>query len=103
MPENPVGCRNRKIIGGETNALKHFEIRLRAEETAFRSGFYQPNQARPDLLGPPLSLSAAISVGAMSVRLSVLFLYALIHIPNSANFLLCSADSTGKFTSFLTK
>ncbi|XP_046642554.1 cryptochrome-1-like isoform X1 [Daphnia pulicaria] len=69
VPENPVGCRGRRIFGGETNALKHFAIRLQAEETAFRSGFYQPNQARPDLLGPPLSLSAAISVGAISVRL----------------------------------
>ncbi|XP_046452816.1 cryptochrome-1-like [Daphnia pulex] len=69
VPENPVGCRGRRIFGGETNALKHFAIRLQAEETAFRSGFYQPNQARPDLLGPPLSLSAAISVRAISVRL----------------------------------
>jgi cryptochrome len=69
IPENPVDLRGRRIIGGETNALKHFAIRLQAEETAFRGGFYQPNQARPDLLGPPLSLSAAISVGAISVRL----------------------------------
>ena len=69
IPENPVDRRGRRIFGGETNALKDFAIRLQAEETAFRSGFYQPNQARPNLLGPPLTLSAAISFGAISVRL----------------------------------
>lgn len=71
VPENPVGHQKRKIIGGETNALRALESRLRVEETAFRNGFYQPNQARPNLLGPPMSMSAAISVGALSVRLLV--------------------------------
>ncbi|KAI9563084.1 CRY-D [Daphnia sinensis] len=85
VPENPVGCRNRKIVGGETNALKHFAIRLRAEESAFRSGFYQPNQARPDLLGPPLSLSAAISLGAMSVRLFYWKIHELFDKVNKGN------------------
>lgn len=72
VPENLEAHQKRRIVGGESNALKHLAIRLRAEETAFRNGFYQPNQARPDLLGPPLSLSAAISIGAISVRLLAL-------------------------------
>lgn len=69
IPENPPEWRKRRVAGGEKNALKHMEIRLRAEEKAFKAGFYQPNQARPDLLGPPLSLSAGFALGAVSVRL----------------------------------
>lgn len=69
VPEEPEAHRHRKLFGGETNALKLLDIRLKAEEKAFRSGLYKPTQARPDLLGPPLSLSAALSIGSISVRL----------------------------------
>ena len=58
----------RRLIGGEKRALEHMNLRLQAEANAFRCGRYQPNQARPDLLGPPLSLSAALSFGCLSVR-----------------------------------
>ena len=65
----PLAHQKRRIIGGETIALKHLASRFQAEKSAFIAGFYQPNQARPDLIGPPLSISAAISLGAISVRL----------------------------------
>ena len=65
-------------MGGESNALKHLEIRLKAEENAFKRGFYQPNQARPDILGPPLSLSAAMSNGAISVRLYEINIFPIL-------------------------
>jgi len=71
----PLAQRKRRIIGGEVTALKTLETRLRAEKSAFLAGFYQPNQARPDLLGPPLSISSAISMGAISVR----FFYHKVH------------------------
>lgn len=69
VKEIPVAHQKRKIIGGETNALKQMILRLKAEEKAFLAGLYQPNQARPDILGPSLSLSSAIALGAISVRL----------------------------------
>lgn len=78
VPEEPESHRKRRLIGGERNALKHLALRLRAEESAFRAGFYKPTQARPDLLGPPLSLSAALALGTVSVRLytdSISFTY----------------------------
>ena len=34
-----------------------------------RQVLYQPNQARPDIMGAPSSLSAAITFGAISIRL----------------------------------
>lgn len=69
VKENPLAHQKRKLIGGETNALAEMIPRLEVERDAFLKGFYRPNQARPDLLGPPLTLSAAITLGAISVRL----------------------------------
>ena len=60
-----------KVVGGETVALEQMVPRLQMEEKAFLRGLYRPLQARPDLLGPPLSLSAAIAQGAISVRLYI--------------------------------
>jgi len=65
----PVAHQKRKIIGGETIALKQLADRLKVEKTAFLSGSYRPLQADPNLLGPQLSMSAAIALGAISVRL----------------------------------
>ena len=45
------------------------------------------SQAQPDLLGPPLSLSAAISVGAISVRLSVKFFSNIFSFSNTFKIL----------------
>ena len=59
----------RKLIGGETIALKQLDLRLKAEEEAFISGHCRPLQSKPDLISPPLSMSAAIAIGAISVRL----------------------------------
>ena len=42
--------------------------RLDIEEIAYRQGFYLPNQAQPDLLGPPYSQSPALRFGCLSVR-----------------------------------
>jgi len=75
VPDLPVALQKRRIFGGETIALKHFEVRLEAEKSAFIASLYQPNQARPDLLGPPLSLSAALAMGVISVR----YFYHKIH------------------------
>ena len=54
----PVAHQKRKILSGETIALKQMTLRLKAEENAFLAGLYRPSQARPDILGPSLSLSA---------------------------------------------
>ncbi|KAK7792275.1 hypothetical protein R5R35_013307 [Gryllus longicercus] len=67
-PEEKNGDRIIQWIGGETQALKHLKERLKVEEDAFRKGYYLPNQARPDLLGPPSSQSAALRFGCLSVR-----------------------------------
>ena len=58
--EIPVAHQKRKTIGGEKNAIELMAGRLKVEENAFLAGLYRPNQARPDLLGPSLSLSAGI-------------------------------------------
>ncbi|XP_076058298.1 circadian regulator cryptochrome isoform X2 [Oratosquilla oratoria] len=55
-------------VGGETAALKHMEARLLVEENAFRDGYILPNQVNPDLTGPPMSMSAALRFGCLSVR-----------------------------------
>jgi len=64
----PEKMHKRIIRGGETTALKNLAARLEIERAAFEVGLFQPNQARPNLLGPPMSLSAAINVGALSIR-----------------------------------
>lgn len=54
--------------GGETAALALLQERLKVEEDAFRDGYILPNQVNPDILGPSLSMSAAIRFGCLSVR-----------------------------------
>lgn len=54
--------------GGETRALQQLTERLDHERDSFVSGFYLPNRANPDLLGPPTSLSAALRYGCLSIR-----------------------------------
>ncbi|XP_025837056.1 cryptochrome-1 [Agrilus planipennis] len=69
-------------IGGETQALKKLEERLKLEERAFRQGYYLPSQNTPDLLGPPASQSAALRHGCLSVRKfywSIQDLFKVIH------------------------
>lgn len=55
-------------VGGEKPALTHLQERLIVEENAFRDGYILPNQVNPDLLGPPMSMSAALRFGCLSVR-----------------------------------
>lgn len=57
-----------KWVGGEQKALLKMNERLEVEVAAFLNGFYLPNQARPDILGPPTSQSAALCFGCLSVR-----------------------------------
>lgn len=70
-PEEQKYTRNGEspiYIGGETAALALLKNRLIVEENAFRDGYILPNQVNPDLLGPPLSMSAALRFGCLSVR-----------------------------------
>jgi cryptochrome len=62
--KNPIN----KWLGGESRALELLQGRLRLEENAFKGGFLMPNQYRPDLLGPPLTLSPHLRFGCLSVR-----------------------------------
>lgn len=54
--------------GGETQALRHLEERLKVEENAFKNGYYLPNQAIPNILGTSKSMSAHLRFGCLSVR-----------------------------------
>lgn len=54
--------------GGETKALELFQVRLRSELEAFKSDIVMVNQYNPKLLEPPLSLSAYLRFGALSIR-----------------------------------
>lgn len=58
-----------KWKGGETEALKSLTLRLNVEKQAFENGTYLPNQANPNLLGSSTSMSAALRLGCLSVRL----------------------------------
>ncbi|XP_053670941.1 cryptochrome-1 [Anopheles nili] len=58
-----------KWIGGETHALEALGARLKQEEEAFREGYYLPTQAKPEILGPATSMSAALRFGCLSVRM----------------------------------
>ncbi|ELU12703.1 hypothetical protein CAPTEDRAFT_226189 [Capitella teleta] len=69
--EEPIN----KWIGGESRALDLLQGRLKLEENAFKGGFLQPNQYRPDLIGPPLTLSPHLRFGCLSVR----YFYWAIH------------------------
>lgn len=55
-------------VGGETQALKLFTHRVQVEEMAFNCGTTMPNQSFPDLVGPPLSMSAHLRFGCLSIR-----------------------------------
>lgn len=57
-----------KWIGGETEALKLLQKRLKIERNAFEEGYYLPNQAVPNLLTPPTSMSPALRFGCLSTR-----------------------------------
>nr|ACJ08741.1 cryptochrome [Sarcophaga bullata] len=57
-----------KWIGGETQALLHLDQRLKVEESAFKCGYYLPNQAKPNILESPKSMSAHLRFGCLSVR-----------------------------------
>jgi len=65
----PLAHQKRRIIGGETVALEQLLLHLKAEKEAFATGQYRPLQVQPDLLNPPPSISAAIAIGTLSVRL----------------------------------
>jgi len=73
VKENVLGAhRKRRLVGGETVALEQLLLRVKLEEDEFnKAGLcrYQPLQNRADLLASPLSLSAAIAHGTISVRL----------------------------------
>ncbi|KAK3090268.1 hypothetical protein FSP39_010528 [Pinctada imbricata] len=68
-PEFPEqNSRINKWKGGETKALELMEVRMKSEEKAFIAGYVMPNQYQPDLTGPPLSMSAHLRFGCLSVR-----------------------------------
>ncbi|XP_055542058.1 cryptochrome-1 isoform X2 [Wyeomyia smithii] len=60
---------HQRWLGGETKALESLSRRLNQEEEAFRDGYYLPNQAKPEFVGPATSLSAALRFGCLSVRM----------------------------------
>jgi len=62
------GTYSKVYIGGETEALRHFELRLKHEKEAFIHGSYMPNRRDPDILCPPKSLSPDFRFGSLSVR-----------------------------------
>lgn len=68
-PDNSELSPHVKWFGGETQAMQSLHIRLMIEEEAFRSGYYLPNQANPDVLQQPTSMSAHLRYGCLSVRL----------------------------------
>uniref|UniRef100_A0A1B6CJU7 Cryptochrome-1 n=1 Tax=Clastoptera arizonana TaxID=38151 RepID=A0A1B6CJU7_9HEMI len=68
FPEPTLGERMVRWEGGEHKALALLKERINVETNAFKEGYYLPNQARPDLLGRPTSLSAFLSIGCLSVR-----------------------------------
>ncbi|XP_071094151.1 cryptochrome-1-like [Haliotis cracherodii] len=66
--ENDVLECQKQYIGGETQALKLLAGRIPVEEKAFKLGFVMPNQARPNIVDPPLSMSPHLRYGCLSVR-----------------------------------
>uniref|UniRef100_A0A1I8PPM0 Cryptochrome-1 n=1 Tax=Stomoxys calcitrans TaxID=35570 RepID=A0A1I8PPM0_STOCA len=68
FPEKLSYLAKTKWIGGETQALLHLRERLSVEENAFRCGRYLPNQASPNILESPKSMSAHLRFGCLSVR-----------------------------------
>ncbi|KAL9895760.1 circadian regulator cryptochrome [Glossina fuscipes fuscipes] len=57
-----------KWKGGETEALILLEERLKVEGEAFKRGYYLPNQANPNILETPKSMSPHLRFGCLSVR-----------------------------------
>ncbi|XP_064609648.1 cryptochrome-1-like [Liolophura sinensis] len=57
-----------KWMGGETKALELLESRLKLEAEAFEKNIFLPNQHQVDLIGSPMSLSAYLRFGCVSVR-----------------------------------
>ncbi|XP_055950028.1 cryptochrome-1-like [Argiope bruennichi] len=82
--------KNKIWVGGEVRALEHLRERLKVEEAALADGFFMPNQAQPDLLGPSMSLSAALSLGCLSVRK---LYWSLQDLHSSINPDLCVSES----------
>ena len=65
--------------GGESKALEDLSARMLNEEKAFHMGIIHPNQSKPTLLGAPLSLSAHLRFGCISVRKFFWTLYDCYH------------------------
>jgi len=65
---NENGQYSKVYVGGEREALKHFEVRMTHERRAFDEGSFLPNRRDPDILCPPKSLSPDIKFGTISVR-----------------------------------
>jgi len=65
---NRDGEFSKVYIGGEREAVKHYEARLAHERKAFQQGSFLPNRRDPDILCPPKSLSPDIKFGTISVR-----------------------------------
>ncbi|KAF8773899.1 Cryptochrome-1 like protein [Argiope bruennichi] len=82
--------KNKIWVGGEVRALEHLRERLKVEEAALADGFFMPTQAQPDLLGPSMSLSAALSLGCLSVRK---LYWSLQDLHSSINPDLCVSES----------
>lgn len=81
--------------GGESQALENLAIRLKAEEEAFKRGSYLPNQACPDLVGPPSSLSPHLRFGCLSVRrfyYAVHDLFNKVRTPSSSSRFHCESN-----------
>jgi len=62
------GGENKIYKGGEKNALKYFNRRMKWEKDAFLDGSFLPNRRNPDILLPPKSLSPDLKFGALSVK-----------------------------------
>ncbi|XP_039961054.1 cryptochrome-1 [Bactrocera tryoni] len=68
FPDNISYVAKVKWRGGEQQALLHLAERLKVEERAFKNGYYLPNQANPNILESPKSMSAHLRFGCLSVR-----------------------------------
>jgi len=65
---NTGGEYSKVYVGGEREALQHYQARLAHEKKAFQRGSFLPNRRDPDILCPPKSLSPDIKFGTISVR-----------------------------------
>ncbi|XP_004529289.1 cryptochrome-1 isoform X1 [Ceratitis capitata] len=68
VPENICYVAKVNWQGGERQALLHLAERLKVEERAFKGGYYLPNQANPNIVESPKSMSAHLRFGCLSVR-----------------------------------